>query len=150
VVERVGREPTQDELEPLTWAAYTLSKAITGEQAFWGLQELRMLSREVVRRFDSFDVFLCPVMTAAPPPIGTIAGASVGPGELSKRQAALFPYAALFNFTGQPSMSLPLAMSAEGLPIGLMLTGRYADEATLFRLAGQLEREWGWPDLRDL
>ncbi|MDB5695076.1 MAG: 6-aminohexanoate hydrolase [Sphingomonas bacterium] len=150
VVERVGREPTPDELEPLTWAAYTQSKAITGEQAFWGLQELRMLSREVVRRFEEFDVFLCPVMTAAPPPIGHIAGASIGAGELSKRQAALFPYAALFNFTGQPSMSLPLAMSADGLPIGLMITGRYADEATLFRLAGQLEREWGWPDLRDL
>ena len=64
---------------------------------------------------------------------------------LSKRQAALFPYTALFNFTGQPSVSLPVAMSADGLPIGLQFTGRYADEATLFRIAGQLEREWGWP-----
>jgi amidase len=150
VVERVGREPTQSELEPLTWAAYTLSKNVSGEQAFWSLQQLRMLARDVVRQFEDFDVFLSPVMTAPPPPIGTIAGASVDAGELSKRQAALFPYTALFNFTGQPSLSLPLAMSHEGLPIGLMFTGRYADEGTLFRLAGQLEREWGWPDLRDL
>ncbi|HEU0043505.1 amidase [Sphingomonas sp.] len=150
VVERVGREPTQSELEPLTWAAYTLSKKVTGEQAFWGYQELRMLARDVVRRFEDFDLYLSPVMTAPPPPIGFIAGATVDAGELSKRQAALFPYAALFNFTGQPSVSLPLAMSRDGLPIGLMVTGRYADEATLFRLAGQLEREWGWPDLRDL
>ena len=150
VVARVGREPTEAELEPLTWAAYTLSKAITGEQAFWALQELRMLSRDIVRQWEHFDVFLSPVMTAPPPPIGYLAGATVPAGELSKRQAALFPYTALFNFTGQPSVSLPLAMSRDGLPIGLQFTGRYADEATLFRLAGQLEREWGWPGLATL
>jgi amidase len=150
VVARVGREPTEAELEPLTWAAYTLSKAITGEQAFWALQELRMLSRDIVRQWEHFDVFLSPVMTAPPPPIGYLAGATVPAGELSKRQAALFPYTALFNFTGQPSVSLPLAMSRDGLPIGLQFTGRYADEATLFRLAGQLEREWGWPGLAAL
>ena len=149
VIERVGREPREDELEPMTWAAYTLSKAITGEQAFWAYQQLRMLSREVVRQFEDFDVYLSPVMTAPPPPIGVIAGASVDARELSMRQAALFPYTALFNFTGQPSVSLPVAMSAQGLPIGMMFTGRYADEATLYRLAGQLEREWGWPDLHD-
>ncbi|HEX8412851.1 MAG TPA: amidase family protein, partial [Sphingomicrobium sp.] len=71
VIARVGREPTEAELEPLTWAAYTLSKSVTGEQAFWAYQELRMLARDIVRRFEAFDVFLSPVMTAPPPPIGT-------------------------------------------------------------------------------
>ena len=46
--------------------------------------------------------------------------------------------------TGQPSLSLPLHQSANGLPIGMMFTSRYADEATLFRLAGQLEKEMPW------
>jgi amidase len=45
-------------------------------------------------------------------------------------------------------MSLPLAMSASGLPIGMMFTAKYADEATLFRLAGQLEKEAPWKDRR--
>jgi len=45
-------------------------------------------------------------------------------------------------------MSLPLAWSASGLPIGMMFTGRYADEATLFRLAAQLEKEIPWKDRR--
>jgi amidase len=93
-------------------------------------------------------VYLCPVMTAPPPPIGFTDPATVPPREIGKRQMALFPFAALFNFTGQPSMSLPLGMSELGLPIGMMFTARYADEGTLYRLAGQLEREMPWADRR--
>ena len=148
VIDRVGREPREDELEPMTWAALQASRAVTGEQAFWGYQELRMLMRGVVQRFDSFDVYLCPVMTAPPPRIGFSDPASVTPRDLGKRQMAMFPFAALFNFTGQPSLSLPLGMSAQGLPIGMMFTGRYADEATLYRLAGQLEKELPWAQRR--
>ncbi|MDQ2763256.1 MAG: amidase, partial [Pseudomonadota bacterium] len=107
VIDEVGREPREDELEPMTWAALQGSRLITGEQAFWGYQELRKLTREVVRQFDNFDVYLCPVMTAPPPPIGFTDPATVPPREIGKRQMALFPFAALFNFTGQPSMSLP-------------------------------------------
>ena len=95
----------------MTWAALQGSRAVTGEQAFWGYQELRMLTREVVQRFDDFDVYLCPVMSAPPPPIGFTDPATVPPREIGKRQTALFPFAALFNFTGQPSLSLPLGMS---------------------------------------
>lgn len=98
----------------------------------------------MVAQFDAFDVYLSPVMTEPPPLIGYLAGATVDPAELGRRQAALYPYAAVFNLTGQPSMSLPLATSPAGLPIGMMFTGRYADEATLFRLAGQIERALPW------
>ena len=148
VIDRVRREPREDELEPMTWAALQGSRAVTGEQAFWGYQELRMLTRGVLQRFASFDVYLCPVMSAPPPRIGFSDPASVTPRDLGKRQMALFPFAALFNFTGQPSLSLPLGMSAQGLPIGMMFTGRYADEATLYRLAGQLEKELPWAQRR--
>ena len=48
-------------------------------------------------------------------------------------------YMAPFNISGQPAMALPLAESAGGLPIGVQLIGRPADESTLFRFAGQLE-----------
>ncbi|MGH7010775.1 MAG: amidase family protein, partial [Caulobacteraceae bacterium] len=60
----------------------------------------------------------------------------------------VFPFTPPFNITGQPSMSLPLAWSKSGLPIGMMLTARYADEASLFRLAGQLEKEAPWKGRR--
>lgn len=150
VVARVGREPAADELEPVTAAALAGSRAVTGEAAFIGLQKLRAASRLIVEQFEAFDVFLCPVMTAPPPPVGTITGRNPDPADIGLRQAALFPYAALFNFTGQPSLSLPLEMSSTGLPIGMMFTGRYADEATLFRLAAQLERELPWAGRRPL
>ena len=52
------------------------------------------------------------------------------------------------NVTGQPSISLPLDMSREGLPIGSLFTARHGDEATLFRLAAQLEAEHPWRQRR--
>jgi amidase len=54
----------------------------------------------------------------------------------------------VFNITGSPSVSLPLEWSVDGLPIGMMFTARYLDEACLFRLAGQLEREFPWAQKR--
>jgi amidase len=147
-IEKVGREPREDELEPLTWAALQAARQVTGEQAFWGYQELRMLTRGVLEQFETFDVYLSPVMSAPPPPIGFSDPASVPPREIGKRQVELYPFTPLFNFTGQPSLSLPLGMSADGLPIGMMFTARYADEGTLFRLAGQLEKEMPWAQRR--
>lgn len=92
-----------------------------------------------------FDVILAPTLAAPPLPLGRIGldtgrsmadwGAEVG------RFAA---FTGIYNGTGQPSMSVPLAISEEGLPIGIMFTGRYGEEGLLFRLAGQLERAAPW------
>ncbi len=54
------------------------------------------------------------------------------------------PFTAMFNISGQPAISLPLAWSDGGLPIGVQLVGRYGDEATLLRLAAQLEQVFPW------
>ncbi|MDE1173958.1 MAG: amidase family protein [Parvibaculaceae bacterium] len=144
LIEEKGREPRPDELEPLTWAAYKGGQKLTGAQAMWGWQQLRVLNRQILSLWKEFDIFLCPVLATPPPEIGVIDPVNLEPKEVNRRQGVHFPFTPPFNFTGQPSMSVPLSMSASGLPLGMMFTGRYGDEATLFRLAAQLEKEQPW------
>jgi amidase len=146
LIERVGREPEEGELEPNTWASLRAARTITGEAAMWGLQELRALTRQTLQWFEDVDVYLSPVMTAPPPEIGYLN--TDEPGEPMRRGLMLYPYTQVFNFTGQPSVSLPLGISKDGLPIGMLFTARYADETTLIRLAAQLEKAAPWEHRR--
>jgi Asp-tRNA(Asn)/Glu-tRNA(Gln) amidotransferase A subunit family amidase len=89
-----------------------------------------------------------PVLGTPVPEIGFIDPVNLEPKEVNRRQGQVFPFTPPFNFSGQPSLSLPLETTSDGLPVGMMFTSRYADEATLFRLAGQLEREAPWAGRR--
>ena len=144
LVARIGREASEDELEPLTWAGIRNGQKLSGEQVFGAWRRLRQFNREILLLFEEFDVFLTPVMGTSPPPIGHIDPVNLEPREVGKRQAKAFPFTPPFNFTGQPAMSVPLMESREGLPIGMQFAGRYADETTLFRLAAQLEQARPW------
>ena len=96
-----------------------------------------------------YDVILTPTVAAPPLELGQI---SLTPGvdfETWGQRAAVFtPFTQIANHTGQPAMSVPLAMSDAGLPIGVHFIGRYGAEDLLFRLAGQLERAAPWHDRR--
>jgi len=142
--ELLGRPPQADELEPLTWAALKSGARVTGAQAFWGWRTLRRLSRQILATLAPYDAYLCPVMSTPPPEIGYIDPVNLEPKEVNARQGEVFAFTPPFNFTGQPSLSLPLWWSQDGLPLGMMFTGRYGDEATLFRLAAQLEDACPW------
>ena len=148
IIEQVGREPESDELEPLTWASLKAGRRVTGAEALRSLQDMRAMNYRTLAAFADLDAYLTPVMTGPAPPIGYLDPVAHAPREVNDRQAQLYPFAAPFNFSGQPSISLPLGQSGDGLPIGMMLTAKYADEATLFRLAGQLEKEAPWKDRR--
>jgi amidase len=147
-IDEIGRQPEPGELEPLTWALLSIGKTTSGEEALLGLQTMRLLGRQILAAFNEFDVYLSPVMGTPPPEIGYIDPVHVDPKEVNRRQGIVFPFTPPFNFTGQPSMSLPLWQSEGGLPVGMMFTGRYADEGTLFRLAAQLEKEIPWINRR--
>jgi len=144
----MGREPEAHELGPLARRAYESGKQISGQEALWGWQELRAMNRQILRSLAAFDVYLQPVLGTPPPRIDELDPNSGDIEAFDKAQGRHFPFTPPFNFTGQPSMSLPLAWSASGLPLGMMFTARYADEATLFRLAGQLEDSLPWRDRR--
>jgi amidase len=70
----------------------------------------------------------------------------VDPPENFERQKRFTPYAAIYNVTGQPAVSVPLYWTDGGLPIGVMLAGRMGDEATLISLSAQLEAARPWRD----
>ena len=148
LAERYGREPEADELEPLTWAILKGGRRVTGAEAMQSMRDRRLWGRRILEFFETCDVYLTPVMGMPPPPVGWIDPVRVEPREVNRRQGQAFPFTPPFNVSGQPSMSVPLAWSASGLPIGMMFTSRFADEATLFRLAGQLETEAPWKDKR--
>jgi amidase len=147
-IERLGREPGEGELGPLARRGYEAGKRLSGQQAFWGWQQLRLYVRQILERFESFDVFLTPTMSRPSPRIDWLDPLTVELREFDRRQADTYATTPPFNFTGQPSLSLPLWQSKDGLPIGMMFTARFADEATLYRLAGQLEKELPWKDRR--
>ena len=148
MIELVGREPEPDELEPLTWALLKGGRRQEGAAVMRSLQDTRMLNRKTLAAFEDIDVYLCPVLGTPVPEIGFIDPVNLEPREVNRRQGRTFPYTPPFNFSGQPSLSLPLEMDAAGLPIGMMFTAKFADEATLFRLAAQLEKEAPWKDRR--
>ncbi len=147
-VDALGREPEPGELGPLAQRGYDAGKRLNGQQAFWGFQQLRLMNRQILSAFDDFDVYLTPVMSTPAPRCDWLNPLTDDLKEFDRRQAATYGTTPPANFTGQPSLSLPLWESDDGLPIGMMFTGRFADEATLYRLAGQLEKEQPWKDRR--
>ncbi|MGH6972624.1 MAG: amidase, partial [Caulobacteraceae bacterium] len=147
-IDKLGREPGEGELGPLARRAYEAGKRVSGQDALWGWQQLRLCCREILSRFERFDVYLTPVMSRPSPRIDWLDPLSGDLKEFDRRQSATYPTTPPFNFTGQPSLSLPLWQSESGLPMAMMFSARFADEATLFRLAGQLEKELPWKDRR--
>jgi amidase len=139
-----GREPQEGDIEGLAWRAYQAGKRISGEDAMWGWQQLRLSNREILQRFEHWDVLATPVLGTNVPRVDELDTLTDDLRAFDKRQAQAFPFTPPFNITGQPSLSLPLWQSESGLPIAVMFTAKYADEATLYRLAGQLEKELPW------
>jgi amidase len=148
MIERVGREPKEEELETLTWAGIRHGRKQDGESVMRAWGTMRLLTRRIVAAHDDFDALLTPVLGTDPPKVGYIDPVGLDPREVGKRQSRAFPFTPPCNFTGQPAISLPLAWSEAGLPIGMQFAARYADEATLFRLAAQLEQARPWRDRR--
>ncbi len=132
-------------LEPITLAFLAYGQKTTGADFARANNTLQTAAVEVGRFMQKYDVILSPTLAAPPLELGRI---NLSPGvdfpTWAGRVSGFSPFAQLANMTGQPAMSLPLATSAGGLPIGVMFMGRYGEEALLFRLAGQIEHAAPW------
>ena len=139
---------TKDQVEPLTWALKEMSDNFSASDYIHALQTLQTISRDVARFFLDYDVLLTPTVAEPPVLLGTFDSAPDNPLQGFERSASFACFTPLCNMTGQPGMSLPLFWNEDNLPVGTHFTGRFGDEATLFRLAAQLEEARPWADRR--
>ena len=133
-VRKLGREPGADELEPATRAWVEKGRRVAAADYLLAIEDLQAFSRVVARYLTEVDVWLTPTLGEPPLPIGA---------DLASSAFIAFP-AWVANVTGNPAMSVPLFWNGEGLPIGVHFLGRFGDEATLLRLASQLEAARPW------
>ena len=141
--ERRGRPIEAGEIEAPTMATYRRGGAVSASAYVRGLQALHAYARAEAQLFETYDVLLLSTLGSPAIPIGWILE---DPKQIAERLFAFMPNTQAFNNTGQPAMTVPLAWSKAGLPIGMQFVARMGDEATLFRLAGQLEKARPWFD----
>jgi amidase len=146
IEQRLGRAATENDLEVLTLAsAHNAQKTTSTDYAAAQLAAFQ-ISRGLATFFEKYDVFLCPTLCSPPLRIGEINTMSSDLSHIAPILRRYMPGTAMFNMSGQPAMSVPLAWNKAGLPLGMMFSARFGDEGTLFRLAGQLEQVRPWKD----
>jgi amidase len=163
----VGRAATSDDVELATWILARMGEAQSAADVATAMWTMQIFSRQWLAWSSAYDVLLTPTVGVPPLPIGAyklstlqrqglkLLSALPAGALLSQRDkvveafAPVFeaaPYTMVANVTGQPSMSLPLHWTEDGLPMGMLFTARIGDEATLFRIAAQLEQAMPWRD----
>jgi amidase len=143
---RVGREPDADELEALTWAAMALAKSCSAVDYVRARRALTAATHDMAGAFAQLDLLLLPTTASLPVRTGQIDGRTQ-PFDLQRWNQDSYgyaPYTEIFNVTGQPAISLPLAQSSAGMPIGVQLAAPMGEDARLLTLAAWLEREQPW------
>jgi amidase len=139
---------TKAQVEPLTWALKEMSDNFSATDYIHALMTLQRIGRDVARFFLDYDVLLTPTLAELPVLLGTFDPPADNPLQPFERAAAFACFTPLCNMTGQPGMSLPLFWNEDNLPVGTHFAGRFGDEATLFRLAAQLEEARPWSGKR--
>lgn len=162
-----GRKVDVDDYDLTSFGTGIVGKVLSAADYATAARYLQASARDVGRFFETCDVLLTPTLSTPPVKIGELlpperdlrliklVGALnaywlVDAVSLIKPLAAqtyeFLPWTPVFNVTGQPAMSVPLHWTASGLPVGMHFVGRFGDEATLFRLAHQLEEACPWAD----
>jgi len=108
------------------------------------IDAVNQLRRRIPEAFETYDVLLTPASAAMPWPIGRPYPAEIDGCEAGPRAAGVF--ATFVNAAGLPAISVPAALSAAGLPIGMQLVGRFGDDPALLALAGEFEEAQPWAD----
>ena len=143
------REPAEDEFSAFVRRSAAEADGMSGLQHALDIAAYRRLSAQMLAISEPYDVVLTPNRVISTPRVGR-QNVATTPYEEYWRQIMLedIPFTVVANWTGQPAISVPVHWNEAGVPIGIQFMGRIGDEATLLRLAGQIERERPWFDRR--
>lgn len=146
----LDRAVDEQTVEPLNLELYRMGKSLPLSFAQGIFECARKIRMDVGEATKDFDILLTPTMPCAPLLHGiySTTNEALTADQIMDADAALYQYLGVFNVTGQPSISLPLFQGADGLPIGIQIVGRFGDEATLVRVARDLEEAIPWAKWR--
>lgn len=142
--QRFGRAMTDRDFEVLTLASAHNGLKMSAADYVAAQQDAFQISRALAEFFQIYDLFLCPTLCTPPLRIGELNTMAQDLTHIAPTLRRYMPGTSMFNMSGQPAMSVPLAWNKAGLQLGMMFAARFGDEATLFRLAAQLEKERPW------
>ena len=165
----LGRKAKHTDMEETTWLLNLLGNLYSAGDFVLAMRQWNTFARQMGVFHEKFDLFLTPTLACPPVKIGELKPKSVeeralkivnalnlgrivkasGMAEkIALESLSKTPFTQLANLTGQPAMSVPLHWTVDGLPCGVQFIARFGDEATLIRLAAQLEKARPWFDRR--
>jgi len=134
-------------LERPTLEAMNLAERLTLDDWFAAMATYNRMNRDIASFFQEVDILITPTVASTAPPLGALnSNRDISFQAFMEVTGAFCPHTSIFNVTGQPAISLPLAISESGLPIGIQFVARYGDEAALLRLATYFEQALPWHD----
>ncbi len=139
-----GREPAAEDMEPMSWAIYSMVEGLNAVQGLGAHVQLQAVARQLIAFLQPYDALLTPALAERPLPLGTLDTAAEQPMETFTRSGLFTPFTPVFNASGQPGISLPLFQGGDGLPLGVQLVARPAQEGPLLALGAQLEEAQPW------
>ncbi len=132
-------------LRPLTRWLFERGRAVSGPEFGLAIGELRRVAAGALTVLAPYDAVLTPTLAVPPLPVGAIRDDD-DPSADFEAQKAFTPWTSAWNVTGMPAVSLPLHWTPHGLPVGVMLAARPAEEELLISLSAQVEAAAPWHD----
>jgi amidase len=135
------------QLDPLNVAFAERARATSSFEYVQAFAQLQQYGRKVAAFCSDYDVVLTPTLALPPPPVGWVREPE-DPWEQHRRAIEFAPFTAPVNVAGLPAVSIPLAQTEDGLPVGVQLIASVAEEAVLLRVSAQIEEARPWADAR--
>jgi len=145
---RTGVAATADTVEPATWALAEAGRLIDGVSFANALEGLRSMSRRIQGWWADHDLLVTATIPELPPTLGQFGAQPDNPLAGVFRATPIVANTMPFNITGQPAISLPMAWSGSGLPIGVQIVAAFGRDDRLISIAAQLEAAAPWADRR--